>query len=122
MHNPHVDIIGHPTGRLLPEREGADLDMDAVLAAALETHVVLEINSHPARLDLDDVHARRAKEMGVLLSIDTDAHNPQNLDLAVYGVAVARRAWVERQNVINTWPPEKLLAWLRTPRAERAAI
>jgi DNA polymerase (family X) len=119
MRNPHVDIIGHPTGRLMPEREGADLDMDAVLITAKETHVVLEINSHPARLDLDDVHTRRAKEMGILLSIGTDAHSPHDLDLVIYGLAVARRGWLESRDVINTWSPERLVEWLRTPRPER---
>lgn len=73
IHNPNVDIIGHPTGRLIPVREGADLDMEAVLSAARESGVAMEINSHPARLDLDEVYARRAAEMGIPLSINTDA-------------------------------------------------
>ncbi len=72
IRNPHVDIIGHPTGRLIPDREGADLDMDAVLKAAAESGVALEINADPARLDLDDTYARRAKDMGIPLSINTD--------------------------------------------------
>ena len=114
MHNPHVDIIGHPTGRLMPEREGADLDMDAVLAAAAETGVVLEINAHPARLDLDDVHARRAIEMGIKLSIDTDAHSDTDMDLMHFGVSTARRAWVEADEVINTWSVPQLLKWLKS--------
>ena len=114
MHNPHVDIIGHPTGRLMPEREGADLDMDAVLKAAAETGVGLEINAHPARLDLDDVHARRAIEMGIKLSIDTDAHSDTDMDLMHFGVSTARRAWVEADEVINTWSVAKLLKWLKS--------
>jgi len=113
IQNPHVDIIGHPTGRLIPEREGADLDMDAVLAAAAESGVALEINAHPARLDLDDVYARRAKEMGIPISINTDAHSEGDLDLLFYGVATARRAWLTAEDVINTWPKEKLLKWLK---------
>ena len=68
IRNPHVDMIGHPTGRMIPDREGADLDMDAVLSAAAETNSVLEINAHPSRLDLDDVYARRATGMGMLLA------------------------------------------------------
>ena len=72
IRNPHVDIIGHPTGRLIPDREGADLDMEAVLAAAAESGVALEINAHPSRLDLDDVYARRAKDLGIPISINTD--------------------------------------------------
>jgi DNA polymerase (family 10) len=114
MHNPHVDIIGHPTGRLMPDREGADLDMDAVLAAAAETGVALEINAHPARLDLDDVHARRAIEMGIKLSINTDAHSDTDMDLMHFGVSTARRAWVEADEVINTWSVTQMLKWLKS--------
>ena len=112
IQNRHVDIIGHPTGRLLPDREGADLDMDAVLHAAAESGMALEINANPARLDLDDVYARRALELGCLLSINTDAHNPADFDLAHFGVGTARRAWATAEAVINTWPTEKLLHWL----------
>jgi DNA polymerase (family 10) len=114
MHNPHVDMIPHPTGRLLPDREGADLDMDAVLAAAAETGVALEINAHPARLDLDDVHAKRAIEMGIKLSINTDAHSDTDMDLMHFGVSTARRAWVEADEVINTWSVSQLLKWLKS--------
>jgi DNA polymerase (family X) len=113
IRNPHVDIIGHPTGRLIPEREPADLDMDAVLAAAAESGVALEINAHPARLDLDDVYARRAKDMGIPISINTDAHSEADLDMLFYGVATARRAWLTAEDVINTWPTEKLLDWIK---------
>jgi len=113
IHNPHVDIIGHPTGRLIPDREGADLDMNAVLNAAAESGVALEINAHPARLDLDDVFARRAKELGIPISINTDAHSEADLDMLFYGVATARRAWLESKDVINTWPTKKLLDWLK---------
>jgi DNA polymerase (family 10) len=80
IRNPHVDILAHPTGRLLPDREGADLDMEAVFAAAAEAGVALEINSHPNRLDLDDPHARRAKELGIPIAIDTDAHSEEDLE------------------------------------------
>ena len=114
MRNPHVDIIGHPTGRLYPDREPSDLDMDAILSAAVETGVALEINAHPARLDLDDVHARRALELGIKLSINTDAHNDTDMDLMHFGVSTARRAWVEAENVINTWSVQKLLKWLKS--------
>ncbi len=119
IRNPHVDIIGHPSGRLLPNREGADLDWEAVFAAAQETHTVLEINAHPERLDLDDVHARRAIELGIRLSINTDAHHPTDLDYARYGVSVARRAWVEPAQVINTWSSADLRAWLRQEKSAR---
>jgi DNA polymerase (family 10) len=113
VRNPHVDIIGHPTGRLIPDREGADLDMDAVLEAAAESGVALEINAHPSRLDLEDVYAKRAKEMGIPISINTDAHSEGDLDMLHFGVATARRAWLTAEDVINTWPTEKLLEWLK---------
>jgi len=110
--NPHVDIIGHPTGREFPDREGADLDMEAILQAASVSGVAMEINAHPSRLDLDDMFARRARELGVLLSINTDAHSEGDLDMLHYGVAIARRAWLEPKDVINTWTTKKLLDWL----------
>jgi DNA polymerase (family 10) len=113
IRNPHVDIIGHPTGRLIPDREGADLDMEVLLQAAKESGVAMEINAHPSRLDLDDVPARRAKELGIPLSINTDAHSEQDMDLRFYGVAVARRAWLEAKDVINCWSTDKLLKWLK---------
>jgi DNA polymerase (family X) len=117
LRNPHVDIIGHPTGRLIPNREGADLDMEAVFAAAAEEGVALEINAHPRRLDLEDIYARRAVEKGIRLSVNTDAHSPADLDLMHFGVATARRGWVRPQDVLNTWKPGRLLDWL----AERGA-
>ena len=113
IRNPHVDIIGHPTGRLIPDREGADLDMEAVLQAAAQTGVALEINAHPARLDLNDIHARRAKELGIPISLNTDSHSEEDMDLLFYGVATARRAWLTKNDVINCWPTDKLLKWLK---------
>jgi DNA polymerase (family 10) len=113
MRNPHVDIIGHPSGRLLPNRDGADLDWDAVLAVARENGLALEINANPFRLDLDEVHARRAAEMGIPLTIDTDSHAVDQLDQVKFGVLAARRAWVTPPQVVNAWPVEKILAWLK---------
>jgi hypothetical protein len=107
-----VDIIGHPMGRLLPDREGADLDMEVVLKTAAEYGVALEINANPQRLDLNDVHAKRALELGCLLAIDTDAHHPDHFNFAHYGVGTARRGWATAENVINAWPVERLLQWL----------
>ncbi|GIV65736.1 MAG: DNA polymerase/3'-5' exonuclease PolX [Bellilinea sp.] len=112
IRNPHVDIIGHPSGRLLPNREGADLDWELILTAACEENVALEINANPSRLDLDEVHARRAVELGILLSINTDAHSPADLELAEYGVSVARRAWVSAAQVLNTRSPTEIRRWL----------
>jgi len=113
IQNPHVDVIGHPTGRLIPDREGADLDMEAVFAAAVESGVAMEISAHPERLDLNDIHARQAIELGIPLSINTDAHSPGELDLMHFGIATARRGWVEAKHVINTWESARLLDWLR---------
>lgn len=112
IRNPHVDIIGHPSGQLLPDREGADLDWEAVLPAAQESRVALEINANPERMDLDEIRSRRAVELGIPLCINTDAHAPDNFELLEYGVAVARRAWVGPESVINAWPVERLLSWL----------
>jgi DNA polymerase (family 10) len=112
IHNPHVDIIAHPSGRLLGEREGADLDYEAILHAAAETRTIMEINANPARLDLDDIHARRAIELGCVLAVSSDAHNPDALDLMPFGVATARRAWATAESVANTWSLDSLLAWI----------
>lgn len=112
--NPHVDLIGHPRGQLIPDREPADLDMDAVFAAAKMSGIALEINASPNRLDLEAQYARRAVELGILLAIDTDAHHIESLDNMHYGVSTARRGWVEAPSVLNTWPLEKFEAWLRS--------
>lgn len=113
IQNSHVDIIAHPTGRLVERRQGADIDWPRVFAAARRTATVLEINADPARLDMDDETARAAFEAGCLISIDSDAHHPESLALVRYGVGVARRAWIEPRQVVNTWPLDDLLAWLR---------
>ncbi|MBE0690391.1 MAG: PHP domain-containing protein, partial [Anaerolineae bacterium] len=110
--NPHVDLMGHPRGQLIPEREGADLDMEAVFAAAKEHDTALEINANPARLDLEAQNAKRAIELGVKLCIDTDAHSEGDMDLLRYGVMTARRGWVEAPSVINTWALDAFLAWV----------
>ncbi|HLA44735.1 MAG TPA: DNA polymerase/3'-5' exonuclease PolX, partial [Aggregatilineales bacterium] len=101
--NPHVDIIAHPRGQLIPEREPADLDMDAVFEAAKQHDVALEINSNPARLDLDAIHARHAAELGIKITINTDSHAGEHFELLSYGIGTARRAWITANQVINTW-------------------
>lgn len=111
IHNPHVDIIAHPTGRLIGERSGGDFDMEAIFHAAAETGTALEINAHPARLDLDDVRARRAAELGVNLVISSDAHDVTDFALLRFGVATARRGWVTAPQVLNSRPLESLLSW-----------
>ncbi|HEY47370.1 MAG TPA: DNA polymerase/3'-5' exonuclease PolX [Anaerolineae bacterium] len=113
IRNPHVDMIAHPTGRLVGSRDPADLDMEAIFETAAEHQVVLSINASPERLDLSDVHARRAMELGCLLAVNTDAHHPEHLVLQQYGVGVARRAWVESGSVINCWPYDRVHQWLR---------
>lgn len=102
MRNPHVTVVAHPTGRLLGERDAYEVDMDEVLRTAKETGTALEINAYPFRLDLNDLHARRAKEMGVPLAINTDAHVTSQFDTLPYGIATARRGWVEKGDVLNT--------------------
>jgi DNA polymerase (family 10) len=111
IRNPHVDVIAHPTGRLIGEREGADVDMEVVFRAAAETGTALEVNAHPSRLDLRDAHVRRAIELGVKLAISSDTHDVGNFSVLRFGVATARRGWATAADAINTWPLENLLAW-----------
>lgn len=110
--NPFVHILGHPTGRMMPRRPGSDLDMEAVCRAALEHGVALEINANPHRLDLKDDHAFLARQMGCRFAISTDAHSPREFDLMRFGVATARRGWVEAKDVVNTWPLSRLRQFL----------
>ena len=112
IRNPHVDMIAHPTGRLIGRREGADLDMEAVLQAAADMGTAIEINAHPDRLDLPDRYVRRAVELGVHLAINSDAHDIGDFDFLFFGVAVARRGWASAEDVINTWELSRLLTWL----------
>lgn len=113
MQNPHADILFHPTGRIIGRRSAYELDMDAVIAMAKKTGVVLEANAYPDRLDLKDEHIRKAVEAGVKISIDSDAHAPQHFALLEYGIAQARRGWAEKKDVINAWPVERMLACLK---------
>ena len=119
IRNPHVDVIGHPRGQLILERDPADLDMDAVIAAAAEYQTALEINANPARLDLEAPLARLAAGRGVLVTIDTDAHAGYEMDNMRYGVLTARRAWLTAANVLNTWPFDEFERWLHRHDAER---
>lgn len=102
IENENVDIIGHPTGRIIGRRDPYEVDMQSVLEAAARTGTAMEINAYPNRLDLSDVWSRTAKEMGVWLSIDSDAHDPEHLKMMRYGVKVARRGWLEKRDVLNT--------------------
>lgn len=109
MENRYVNMLAHPTGRLLGEREAYDIDMDEVLKAALATHTAIEINSYPQRLDLTDVNCRKAREMGVMLAVTTDAHVLEHFDNMRYGVSVARRGWLRKRDLLNSysWPDVK---------------
>ncbi|WP_417395149.1 DNA polymerase/3'-5' exonuclease PolX [Gimesia chilikensis] len=112
IQNPHVSILGHLSGRLIGKRPGADLNYGEILKAAADHGVMLEINAHPMRLDIDDIHAARAKELGIPIVINTDAHSVGGLDVMQYGVYQARRAGLTKKDVANTktWKQfEKLL-------------
>jgi DNA polymerase (family 10) len=104
IHNEHVDCIGHPTGRLIQKRRAYDVNLERVFEAAAEQGVMLEINAYPERLDLDDVNCRAAMERGVTLVIGTDSHAPNQMEFMPLGVSVARRGWLEAENVANTLP------------------
>ncbi len=119
MHNPYVDVIGHPSGRILGQREESAVDLDAVLRTAAETGTALEVNSTPNRLDLDDVHVRRAVEMGVKLAINSDAHHPDGLDSLPFGLATARRGWATPADLLNTMTLDQLRAWREARIARR---
>ena len=111
IHNPYVKAIGHPTGRLIQRRSPYALDMDRVFEAAAEQNVFMEINGSPSRLDLTDVNTRRAKEMGVKLSLGSDAHSVSQMEFLPLSVAVARRGWLTQEDVVNTWELEKVLGY-----------
>lgn len=113
IQNPFVDIYAHPTGRLLGEREESALDLEQVFSVAKETGTLLEIDGAPGRLDLDDVHVRRARAVGVQIVIDSDAHSPEGFDGLFYGVAMARRGWLEAKDVLNTLEWQELKSKLK---------
>jgi DNA polymerase (family 10) len=114
--NPRVDVLAHPTARLIGERPAAALDMAAVIRAAKAGGTALEIDAQPQRLDLDDVHCRLARDAGVLLTISSDAHSTADLQWIRYGVDQARRGWIGRSDVLNTRPLREVLAWLAQRR------
>jgi DNA polymerase (family 10) len=114
--NPHLDLFAHPTGRLLLSREGYAADLEAVFAAAKRHGVVLELNAHPRRLDLDWRHLRRAKELGIRVSIDPDAHQVGGLDDVLYGIGIARKGWLTKEDVLTTRPLAQFRRALRRNR------
>jgi DNA polymerase (family X) len=116
MDNHYLHCIGHPTGRLIGEREPMDIDMQAVIKQAANTQTAMEVSSNPYRLDLKDVHCKIAIEAGVKLVINTDTHKLHQLDYMPFGVATAARGWATKADVLNTWPLAKLKTWLAGKR------
>jgi len=113
MRNPHVDIISHPTGRILKRRKEFEIDFEKILKVAKEVGTILEINAYPERLDLNDINIRRAKEAGVKMIINTDAHQKDQLRFMEYGVFQARRGWAEKEDIINCWPAKKMIKMIK---------
>ena len=113
IQNPNVDVLGHPTGRLLGRRPSYALDVESVLQTAAENDVAVELNASPKRLDLSDVHVRRARELGVKVAVNTDAHSVKGLHAMRFGVGQARRGWLERGDVLNTMSALELADWLQ---------
>ena len=116
LSNPVARILAHPTGRLLDQREGFELDWERLFAFCLEHNKALEINSHPSRLDLSDTLVREAVKRGVKLSLGTDSHQIEDMINMKYGVSVARRGWAQSKNIINTWNYDRIYSWLHERR------
>ena len=120
VHNPNVDILGHPTGRLLGRRSPSEIDLERVLKACAETGTAVEINANPERLDLSAEHARLAVGLGCSIVINSDAHSIGQLDLMRYGIHTSRRAWLGAEDVLNARPLDELLALLKRDRSGRS--
>lgn len=113
LSSPHVDLIAHPTGRIIGRRKGYDVDMETLIERAKETNTALELNANPNRLDLSARWLVKAQEAGVPLAINTDAHDTEELEHMAIGVSAAKKGWLRPESVINTWPLPKLMAFLR---------
>lgn len=122
MQNPHVDIIAHPTGRLILRRKPYLLDMEQIFQTARETGTVLELNATPDRLDLCDQHVKVCKALGVKVAINSDAHSTEQMEYMVYGVGTARRGWLEEIDVINTYSYEQLMEFLQKNKQARFGV
>jgi len=118
IENPYVNIIGHPTGRLVNKREGLSPDIDAIVKAAANNDTALEINAHWMRLDLRDTHVRAAVDAGCLIAIDCDVHGAPDMDNLRFGVMTARRGWLPKDQCVNTWSMTRLEKWLRSKRGK----
>jgi DNA polymerase (family 10) len=121
MDNAHFSLLAHPSGRLIDTRDPYDVDMLAIVRKARARGIFLELNAHPERLDLTDVHCRMARDEGVPVAIDSDAHSPGDFDHLAYGVGQARRGWLEKKDVLNTRPLAELKRALAPTMARRAA-
>lgn len=119
VEHPLVHILGHPTGRLILRRSGLSPDMGAIIAAAVEQRVALEINAHWMRLDLRDTHVKAAVDAGCLIAINCDVHAPSDFDNLRFGVLTGRRGWLPPEQCVNTWPADRLHEWLRSKRGGR---
>src|SRR3989338_8500917 len=117
MENPYVTVVGHPTGRLMGQREAYAVDLERLFRTAKATGTAMEINGQPKRLDLNDAAAHRARGAGVMLTLATDSHSVAQLEQVVYGLAVARRAWLEPGDLLNTKSLKELLAWIGRKRS-----
>jgi len=118
MKNKYVHVLSHPTGRLIGQRDAYEVDLEEVIKAAKDTGTFLELNGNPIRLDLDDIHCRKAKELGILIAITTDSHSTSQLELMRYGILTARRGWLEKKDVLNALPYEKLIKTLALKRSK----
>lgn len=113
MDNPYFNILAHPTGRLLGERKAYEADMERIMKAAKAKNCYLEINAHPDRIDLNDSNILMAKQMGLKLVISTDAHSIQHFNYMKYGIAQARRGWLEKDDILNTFPLNNLMKMIK---------
>ena len=111
MENKYVDVIGHPTGRLINQREEYEIDLVAILKKAKETKTAIELNAHPWRLDLSDVNVKKTSEFGVLIAINTDAHGINDLNNMKYGIGTAKRGWLNKKHVLNCLNYKELMKW-----------
>ncbi len=118
LENHHVDIIAHPTGRIIGKRKGYDVDIDLLIQLAKETDTALELNANPHRLDLNSEYVRKAQEAGVKIVINTDAHNMEMLEDMTIGISTAKKGWIESENVINTWDLDRLKSFLNRHHSE----
>jgi DNA polymerase (family 10) len=113
MQNKNIDILFHPTGRVINKRPAYELDMEEIVETAKETKTILEVDAYPDRLDIKNEYIKKAIASGVKLAIDSDAHNIYHLQYLKFGIAEARRGWAEKKDIINAWPMDKMLKFLK---------